>query len=308
MDLNRTFLVTGAGGLVGHAISDELFRMHAKTVVTPSSIQYDLRDWTETNSLFRSVRPDYVFHCAAKVGGIMAHTERPVEFFEDNTLIQLNVLRAARQWGVEKLLFLASACAYPKFAPIPIREEMLLTGVLEPSNELYALAKISGSRLCDAYRREHGCNFITAMPTNMYGRWDNYHPTGSHVIPGMIHKIHTAHMAKEKKVVLWGTGNPKRDFLNSKDAARAFVLLMNKWDQPGIVNVSSGRSVELHAIADEIRAVIGYEGEIEWDRSKPDGTPDRTMDNSLLRGLGWAPTVSLARGLEEAYADYLLRL
>lgn len=308
MDRNKTVMVTGAYGMVGRAIVAELYRRGFDSVVALNSKSHDLRDYAETDQAFRQHRPDYVFHCAAKVGGIMGHVGAPVEFFRDNTLMQLNVLDAARRWGVEKLLFLASACAYPKHAPTPVREDSLLTGPLEPSNELYALAKISGVKLCDAYRRQHNCNFISAMPTNMYGIGDTYHPQNSHVIPGMIRKFHDAFIKSAPKVTLWGSGTPKRDFLNAADAASAFFLLMEKWNSPGVVNVCSGESVFLWQLADEVRATVVFNGEIEWDCSKPDGTPDRTMSCDILRGLGWRPEISLGAGLEVAYADFLRRV
>jgi GDP-L-fucose synthase len=307
VDLNRKILVTGSAGLVGRAIVRELYRRGFEQIVTTSSTVYDLRDQYHTDRLFREHRPDYVFHCAAKVGGIVGHLHQAIDMFRDNILMELNVITNAHKWGVEKLLFLGSACAYPKHAATPVKEESLLTGALEPSNELYALAKISGIKLCDAFRTAFNSNFISTMPTNMYGPGDNYHPRFSHVIPGMIRKFHEAFVAGDESVVLWGTGKPIRDFLYSDDAASAFVTLMERWNQPGPVNVCSGAPVELWQLADAIREVTFFKGEIIWDSAYPDGTPDRTMDASKIKGLGWEPKVPLATGLEIAYADFLRR-
>jgi GDP-L-fucose synthase len=302
MQAHSKILVAGASGLVGSAICRELSKAGFVNVLAPTHQTVDWTHAANVNSFFDRQKPEYVFLCAAKVGGIMAHTNAPVSFTEDNLLIQLNVMRAAWMFKAKKLLFLGSACAYPKFAKCPIPETALLTGELEPSNEGYALAKIAGIKLCQAYRKEFGCNFISCMPTNLYGPGDNYNPSGSHVIPGMLRKIHEAYGAPIK---LWGTGKPTREFLYSEDAARACIFLMENYNYGGHINVGTGVSVELSALASFIKEVVGSSSEISWDSSVPDGTPNRLLDCSQIFGLGWKPIVPLARGLRLTYKDYL---
>lgn len=291
--------------MVGSALRARLAHEGYSNVLSTSHKATDLEDWYSVRySLFAEHEPEYVFHCAARVGGIVANKEHPADFFVSNSRMQLNVIQASHETGVKKLLFLGSACAYPKFASVPITEDALLTGELEPTNELYALAKIGGIKLCDAYRAQYGDHFISAMPTNLYGLEDHYDLQNSHVIPGMIRRIHEAHVAK-KDVVLWGTGKPKRDFLFSGDAASACVTLMQRYDGPGPVNICSGHAVSLAELADTIATMIGFSGKIIWDWNRPDGTPDRTMSNAILDDMGWRPRVSLCDGLILAYQDAL---
>jgi GDP-L-fucose synthase len=307
MDRNRKVYVAGHRGLAGRAILRELNTLGFENVLTIPHNLLDLRNQKEVFSMFKHERPDYVFLCAAKVGGIVAHLNSPVDFLVDNLAIQTNVMQAAKQCGVEKLLFLGSACAYPKFAPNPIKEEYLLTGELEPSNRGYALAKIAGIEACKAYRRQYNCDFIACMPTNFYGPGDNYHAENSHVIPGMIRKLHEAKKAGVCKAVLWGTGFPVREFIYSDDLARACIFLMNNYSSGELINLGSGENVTLRELARLVAAAVNYQGDVIWDTEKPDGTPERRLDNSKLFEMGWLPTVGLGYGLLEAYKDFLCR-
>ena len=306
MNKDSKIFVAGHRGLVGSALCRVLRAQGFDNIVTVTRGDIDLTDPVATKWFFSSHLPEYVFLAAAKVGGIVAHTMRPVEFMLENLRIQDNVISNAHQYGVKKLLFLGSACAYPKFAENPIRESSLLTGVLEPSNECYALAKICGLRLCQAYRAEYGCDFISAMPTNLYGPGDNYDLTTSHVIPGMIRKIHNAKV-DGTDVTLWGTGTPTREFLYSDDLAEACLRLMYEYRGEQTVNVTSGSPVMLGTLAGLIAEVVGFTGAIHWDVSKPDGTPDRRLDGSVLHGLGWCAETPLQEGLKAAYQDFLCR-
>lgn len=294
--------------MVGSALRARLIQEGYTRVISTSHKATDLEDWYSVrHSLFAETEPEYVFHCAARVGGIVDNKEHPADFFVSNSRMQLNVIQAAHETGVKKLLFLGSACAYPKFATVPITEDALLTGALEPTNELYALAKIGGIKLCDAYRTQYGDHFISAMPTNLYGRNDHYDLQNSHVIPGMIHRFHKAMVDKKSEVVLWGTGMPKRDFVFADDAASACMVLMDKFDWLGPVNICTGTAISLRDLAETVAVVVGFKGKILWDESRPDGTPDRTMDGSWLRTMGWEPSVSLTLGLTLAYQDFLWR-
>ena len=310
-DPNGKIFVTGHRGLVGSAV---LRRLHSKgimrdrpyNVVTATHSEVDLTDPIATKLFFIEHRPKYIIHCAAWVGGIMAHTNASSQAIIKNAAIQNNVIGMAAEFGVEKLLFLGSACAYPKLAPVPIVESSLGTGPLEESNKGYALCKMMGHELCNAFRREKGCNFISAVPTNLYGLNDNYHPQHSHVIPGMIHKFHWAKMEK-REVTLWGTGKCVREFLWADDMASACLTLMDKYDEAGIVNLGSDEYGTLKDLAVLVAEAVGYEGNINWDTSKPDGTPVRYMDNSKIRSLGWEPHTGLRVGLKLAYKDFLSR-
>jgi GDP-L-fucose synthase len=242
---------------------------------------------------------------AAKVGGIMANATQPVEFLSENLQIELNLIDGAHTAGVEKLLFLGSSCIYPKLAPQPLQEDALLTGLLEPTNEAYALAKICGIRLCQAYAKQYGRNFISGMPTNLYGPEDNFDLETSHVLPALLHKFHVAREAGHEKMTLWGTGSPYREFLHVDDLARACVFLMETYDSPELVNIGCGEDIRIRDLAEIVKAVTGFQGSIEWDASKPDGTPRKLLDVTRLKGLGWSPQVSLKQGLVDTYQWWL---
>ena len=306
MNKDSCIFVAGHRGLVGSAIC-RVLRAHGLTdlVVAPHE-EVDLTDPAQTKWFFSVYEPEYVFLSAAKVGGIVGNLTYPVEFMTQNMRIEMNVLESAKEYKVKKLLFLGSACAYPKFAENPIRESSLLTGVLEYSNECYALAKISGIKLCDAYRAEYGCDFISAMPTNLYGIGDNYDPKNSHVIPGMIRRIHTAKVEGES-AELWGTGAPTREFLFSDDLAEACWSLMETTTTLGLVNIGYGTPTCLRTLARLVAQVLDYTGEIGWDTSKPDGTPERLLDNTKIFSTGWRPKVGLEEGLALVYKDFLCR-
>lgn len=305
MNTNSKVYVAGHRGLAGSAIVRALQAQGFSNIVTRTHQELDLTDPDEVRDFFRDERPDYVFLCAAKVGGIQAHLDFPVDFAVQNMLIQANVLQGAYKYTTAKLLFLGSACAYPKLAPVPIRESSLLHGPLEPSNEGYALAKIQGIKLCQAYRKQYGCNFISCMPTNLYGPGDNYDLKTSHVLPGMMHRIHLACSQSCPSVRLWGTGNPTREFLHSDDLASACLFLMDNYDSEELINVGYGSSIALKDLARRIAGVVGYEGEITWDPHKPDGTPDRRLNVSKLSGLGWNARTGLDEGIASVYRDFL---
>jgi GDP-L-fucose synthase len=308
MNKNSKILVTGARGLVGSAVCRALGMKGHYNLTTPDHKQVDLTDSAATKWLFSSYQPEYVFHCAAKVGGIIANSTKPVEFMLDNMRIEMNVIENAKEQGVKKLLFLGSACAYPKLAPNPIREDSLLTGPFEPSNECYALAKISGIKLCEAYRKEYGCDFVSVMPTNLYGIGDSYDPQNSHVIPGMIRRVHDQSSRHRLSVTFWGTGKPNREFLFADDLAEACITLMDHKEYLGLVNIGSGEAVALRDLAALVCEVAGYGGPIAWDISKPDGTPERKLDSTKIFSTGWRPKVGLEHGLKIAYQDFLSHL
>ena len=304
MHQKSKIFVTGHKGMVGNAILQVFEDAGYRRLLTASHKELDLEDRERVQEMFSLHKPEVVIMCAAKVGGILANQDSPVDFYVKNARMQMNVMESAKECGAEKLLFLGSACAYPKMAGCPVQESALLTGALEPSNEMYALAKISGVKLCDAYRKQHGCNFISAMPTNLYGRRDNYAPRDSHVIPGMIRKFHEAKLRGDS-VLLWGSGKPDREFLFAEDLARACLKLLQEHNEPGPVNIGTQQPVQLCALADAIAEVVGYTGTIFWDTTKPDGTPHRGLDSSKIFGLGWAPKVGLQEGLAIAYKDFL---
>ena len=305
--------------MVGSGIWRALERNGYTNLVGKPSRELDLTNQQAVNDFFASEKPDYVVLVAAKVGGIVANNTYRGQFIYENMMIEMNVIHAAKEHGVKKLLFLGSSCIYPKMAPQPMKEEHLLTGPLEPTNEPYAIAKIAGIRLCDAYNRQYGTNFISAMPTNMYGPGDNYHPENSHVLPAFIRRFHEAKEQAVEKVVCWGSGSPLREFLYSDDLAEACVFLLENIDyadaafedESGTVqshiNVGSGSEVTIKELAETVADVVGYTGKIEWDASKPDGTPRKLMDSSKLRKLGWEPKIGLREGIARAYDDFRKR-
>jgi GDP-L-fucose synthase len=267
--------------------------------------ELDLLDRTAVRAFFESDRPEVVVDAAARVGGIVANSEKPVEFLLENLTIQNNVISSAADFGVRKLLFLGSSCIYPKFSPQPIPESALLTGELEPTNDAYALAKIAGIKLCQAYAREYGKNFISAMPTNLYGPHDNYDLHTSHVLPALIRKVHEAKLAGAKEIPIWGTGSPRREFLHVDDLADACVFLLENYDSPEIINIGCGEDVTIRELAGTVCDVLGYHGDLAFDTSKPDGTPRKLLDMTKLFALGWSPKISLREGIRSAYDWFL---
>lgn len=294
-------LVAGGRGLVGSAIVRELTARGVSHIDAPTSKELDLRDRTAVFDYLAKHTPDVVIDAAAKVGGIHANDTYPAEFLSDNLLIQVNLMDAAAQAGVSKFVFLGSSCIYPKFAPQPIPESSLLSGELEPTNSAYAVAKIAGIQQVQAHRKQYGRPWISAMPTNIYGPGDNFHPEDSHVVPALIRRFHEAKRDHAPQVVIWGSGTPLREFLYSEDLARAVIHLLENYDSDDIINVGSGQEVSIRELAETISDVVGYEGELVFDSSKPDGTPRKLLDNSKIEALGWAPEVSLREGLSRAY-------
>ncbi len=307
--MNKTskIYVAGHNGLVGSAIVRKLQENGFQNIVFRTSKELDLRDTNLVQEFFELEKPDYVFLAAAKVGGIHANETYPADFLYDNLMIQLNVMNQSYLSGVKKLLFLGSSCIYPKFANQPIKEEYLMTGELEPTNDAYALAKIVGIKQCQAYNKQYGTHFISCMPTNIYGINDNYHPENSHVIPGLIRRFHEAKVNNLPAVVMWGTGKPKREFLYSDDLADACIFLMEKYEGEQHINVGFGEDVEIQELAHLVKEVVGYQGKIINDTSKPDGTPRKLMDSSRLFNMGWKPKVTLRNGLNRSYNDFLAR-
>ncbi|WDF47288.1 GDP-L-fucose synthase [Chryseobacterium sp. KACC 21268] len=298
--------VAGHRGLVGSAILRELENQGFTNLVTRTSSQLDLRDYQKTAQFFAEEKPDYVFLAAAKVGGIQANNTYRAEFLYENMMIQNNVIHQAHTNGVKKLLFLGSSCIYPKMAPQPLKEDSLLTGTLEPTNEPYAIAKIAGIKMCDAYRSQYNANFISAMPTNMYGPNDNYDLNNSHVLPALLRKFHEAKEQNLPNVTVWGTGTPLREFLHSDDLAKACVFLMENYDDYGHVNVGIGEDISIKDLALLIKKIVGYDGDLVWDTSKPDGTPRKLMDVKKINDLGWTAKISLEEGITKVYQDKFL--
>ena len=307
MELNSRIYVAGHRGMVGSAITRFLDRSGFKNLVYATSSEVDLKDTEKVNRFFEKEKPEYVFLAAAKVGGILANDTYPADFLYDNLMIQNNVIHAAFTYNSKKLLFLGSSCIYPKHAEQPIREDSLLSGYLEPTNEAYAIAKIAGIKLCQAYYKQHGRRFISAMPTNMYGYRDNYHPENSHVLPALIRRFHEAKVEKKPEVAIWGSGKPLREFMFSDDLAEACVFLMQNYEDPQLINVGTGEEISILELAKLIADVIGYKGKITFDSSKPDGTPRKLMDSSRLHALGYKHKVSLQEGIGLTYEDYLKR-
>ena len=313
MKQSSKIYVAGHRGLVGSAIWRALQRKGFKNLAGKPSTELDLTNQSAVDAFFSTENPEYVVLAAGRVGGIGANNRYRGQFIYENGMIEMNVIEAARRHGVGKLLFLGSSCIYPKLAPQPLKEEYLLTGPLEPTNEPYAIAKIAGIRMCDAYNRQYGTNFIAAMPTNLYGPGDNYDPESSHVLPALIRRFHEAKVAGRKSVTCWGSGSPLREFLYSDDLAEACVFLLENVDYSDLafeddsgtvhahINVGSGEEVSIRELAETVRDVIGFEGEIAWDESKPDGTPRKLLDSSRIRQLGWKPDVVLRDGIGHAY-------
>jgi GDP-L-fucose synthase len=308
IDRSARVFVAGARGLVGSAVRRHLAREGFTDVVGPGSAELDLRERRAVFDWFAATRPEVVVLAAARVGGIRANATHPAEFLSDNLRIQVNVLDAALEQGVERLLFLGSSCIYPKFADQPIREEALLTGALEPTNDAYAVAKIAGILQVQAVRRQHGLPWICAMPTNLYGPGDNFHPEHSHVLPSMIRRFHEARESGAERVVNWGTGTPRREFLHVDDLARACLHLLERYDASGPVNVGTGTDLTIRETAELVAEVIGYQGTLEWDTSQPDGTPRKLLDISRLTALGWTPRIGLHEGVARTYAWYMEHL
>jgi GDP-L-fucose synthase len=309
MNLARSarIFVAGHRGLVGQAIWRELERKGFTGLIGRTHAELDLVDGTAVRAFYREQKPEFVFVAAAKVGGILANQSSPAQFLYENLELQNNLIDGGYRAGVRKLLFLGSSCIYPRMAPQPLKEDYLLSGPLEPTNQWYAVAKIAGMKMCEAYRRQHGCSFVSCMPTNLYGVGDNFDPERSHVIPGLIRRFHEAKVAQAAKVTCWGTGAPLREFLYVDDLARACVFLMENYDEEQFINIGSGQEISIKELATIISRVVGFRGEICWDTSKPDGTPRKLLDSSRLLGLGWKPQVDLSTGLQLAYDDFLRR-
>lgn len=302
MDKAARIFVAGHRGLVGSAITRVLRSQGYSNLILKARNELDLLNQRETQDFFKSTEIDYVFLAAAKVGGIHANNAYQADFLYENLLISANVIRSAADTGVEKLLFLGSSCIYPKLAPQPIQEFSLLTGPLEPTNEGYAIAKIAGLKLCEMYQRQYKKRFISAMPTNLYGIGDNFHPENSHVIPGMMRRFHEAKIARRPSVSIWGSGRPRREFLFADDLAEALIVLMDKYEDTQTINVGSGVDSTILELAAVMRDVVGFEGEIELDSTKPDGTPRKILDVSRIQALGWTPRTSLREGLAQTYS------
>lgn len=301
MNQNDKIFIAGHNGMVGSAIVRKLREEGFENLILRSSKELDLRNQSAVNSFFEAEKPDYVFLAAAKVGGIVANNTYRADFLYDNLMIEANVIHAAYVHKVTKLLFLGSSCIYPKFAPQPMKEEDLLTGILEPTNEPYAIAKIAGIKLCENYRRQYGCDFISAMPTNLYGPGDNYDLQNSHVIPALIRKFHEAKVSGDKEVVVWGTGAPLREFMHVDDLANACYFLMMNYSDEQFVNIGSGQEVSIKELAEMIKDIVGFEGALVFDISKPDGTPRKLMDSGKLMEMGYDPKIELYFGLNEVY-------
>lgn len=304
MNKSSKIYIAGHRGMVGSALHRNLLANGFTNFVVKTSSELDLRNQEAVARFFEEEKPEYVFLAAAKVGGILANNTYRGAFLYENLMIQNNVIHSSYLNGVKKLLFLGSSCIYPKMAPQPLKEDYLLTGLLEPTNEPYAIAKIAGIKMCDAYRSQYGCNFISVMPTNLYGPNDNYDLKNSHVLPAMIRKFHEAKINNEPSVTIWGTGKPKREFLHADDLAAACVYLMQNYNEEGLVNIGTGEDVEIGELAEMVKKVVGFTGTIENDLSKPDGTPRKLMDVSKLHGFGWKHTIDLFEGLKSVYKEF----
>lgn len=305
MNKDGKIYVAGHHGMVGSAIVRNLLARGYSNIVTRSHSQLDLIDQAAVARFFADQRPEYVFLAAAKVGGIVANSEKRAQFLYENMMIECNVIHSAYLAGVKKLMFLGSSCIYPRMAEQPMKEGALLTGALEPTNEPYAIAKIAGIKMCEAYRAQYGCNFVSVMPTNLYGEGDNYDLTSSHVLPAMLRKFHEAKVAGTPSVELWGTGSPLREFMHADDMADATVYCMEHYNGAQHVNVGTGEEVSIGELAEIIRGIVGYAGSIHWNSDKPDGMPRKLMDSSVLHAMGWKSTISLRDGIENTYRLFL---
>lgn len=305
MQKDQSIYVAGHQGMVGSALVRRLQALGFSSMLTCTRKELDLCQSADVRDFFKTARPRIVILAAARVGGILANSEKPVEFLLENLRIQNNVISSAYESGVEKLLFLGSSCIYPKFARQPISESTLLTGALEPTNEFYAIAKIAGIKLCQAYSMEYGKNFISVMPTNLYGPNDNFDLHTSHVLPALIRKVHEAKQRGDQEITLWGTGQPRREFLHVDDLAEACIFLLENYDSPEIMNVGCGEDITIHKLAEMVCEVVGFIGRINFDRSKPDGTPRKLLDMSRLFALGWRPRIPLREGIRSTYEWFL---
>lgn len=305
--MNKTdrIYVAGHSGMAGSAIMRKLNTDGFSNIVRRTSSELDLRNQHDVNNFFENEKPDYVFLAAAKVGGIIANNTYRAEFLYDNLLIETNIIHAAYKNNVTKLLFLGSSCIYPKLAPQPLKEEYLLSGLLETTNEPYAISKIAGLKMCEYYREQYGCNFISVMPTNLYGPNDNYDLQTSHVLPALIRKFHTAKIKDDPVVSLWGTGSPKREFMYVDDLANASMYLMQNYNEKQFLNIGTGEDIAISELAESIKNITGYTGEIVWDTTKPDGTPRKLLDVTRVHTLGWKHTNSLEEGIKKTYDDFL---
>jgi len=306
MEKNSKIYIAGHKGMVGSAILRKLTQEGFTNIILRSSKELDLRDQNSVKTFFEIEKPEYVFLAAAKVGGIVANNTYRADFIYENLAIQNNVIHNSYLSGIKKLMFLGSSCIYPKLAPQPLKEEYLLTGILEHTNEPYAIAKIAGIKMCEAYRTQYGCNFISVMPTNLYGPNDNYDLEKSHVLPAMIRKFHEAKNQGLPNVTLWGTGSPMREFLHADDLAAACLYLMSNYSESELVNVGTGVDVTIKELAETVKEIVGFEGQIIWDTTKPDGTPRKLMDVSKLHNVGWRHTINLKEGIALAYNDFLV--
>ncbi len=305
MDKESKIYVAGHRGMVGSAIVRELKREGYKNILTRTHKELDLTRQCEVEDFFEREKPEYVFLAAAKVGGILANSEAPADFIYENMMLEMNVIHAAWKNGCKKLEFLGSSCIYPKFASQPMKESALLTGSLEKTNEAYALAKISGLKYCEFLNRQYGCDFISVMPTNLYGPNDNYHPTHSHVLPALIRRFHEAKVKGLTKVTCWGDGTPKREFLYVDDLANLALFLMNHYSGNETVNAGTGREITIRELAETVKSVVGFTGEIQWDNTKPNGTPRKLLDVSKVTSLGWHYRTELEEGIRLSYEDFL---
>ena len=308
MKLESKIYVAGHNGMVGSSIVRALKEKGFTNIITARSKEVDLRNQNQVNDFFTKHKPEFVFLAAAKVGGIQANNTYKADFLYDNLMIQNNVIHNSHIHEVTKLLFLGSSCIYPKFAPQPIQESSLLTGELEPTNEPYAIAKITGIKLCDSFRDQYGCNFISAMPTNLYGPNDNYDLKNSHVLPALIRKFHEAKIANTNEVIVWGTGSPMREFLYVDDLAKACLFLMETHNESGWVNVGTGKDIAIKDLALLIKKIVRFEGKLTFDTSKPDGTPKKQLDVSKISKLGWKAKIELEEGIKKVYSSYLATL
>lgn len=303
MDRDSKIYVAGHQGMVGSAILRKLIKEGYTHLVTRSSAELDLRRQAEVEEFFKKEKPTHVFIAAAKVGGILANDTHRAEFIYDNIQIQNNLIHSSYLFGIQKLMFLGSSCIYPRMASQPLKEEYLLTGVLEPTNEPYAIAKIAGLKMCDAYRTQYGCNFISVMPPNLYGPNDNYNLESSHVLPALIRKFHEAKKYQNPEITIWGTGNPRREFLHVDDLADACYFLMHKYNEAGFINIGTGEDLSIQELGLMVKQIIGYKGTITYDTTKPDGTPRKLLDVSKLHALGWHHQISFDEGIAKVYAQ-----